>query len=426
MTRNFGESAHDYIEQLARHSSDAEALTRLYLSREHRAAADLVTGWMVDAGMSVEMDALGTVRGHLASTNGNGNGSGGANSGARRLLIGSHIDTVRDAGKYDGNLGVVAGILAVRDLHERGVELPFGLDVLAFGDEEGVRFPTALLSSSAVAGSLDDESLEARDADGISVREALTAFGCEPDRFREAAFDPDTVLGYLEVHIEQGPVLETENKPLGIVTAIAGASRFKVHVRGEAGHAGTVPMALRHDALVAASALILEIERIATVGVRNGLVATVGEIQAFPGAVNVIPGEVRFTLDLRASSDEPRAEAQAAIQHAAREIGAKRGCVIGIEPFHGVSTVPCSDKLQSAMASAFEDLGQEPRRLMSGAGHDGQAMAKLTEIGMIFVRCRAGISHSPLEQATPEDMGLAVEALVRTIETLAEQERTKP
>ncbi|AXS40599.1 allantoate amidohydrolase [Breoghania sp. L-A4] len=413
---NLAQAASNYIEALARHTSDEGALTRLYLSREHRAAADEVANWMRDAGLEVSEDNLGTVRGHLAPTR-----SDGSN---RRLLIGSHIDTVRDAGKYDGNFGVVAGILAARSLRDSGTELPFGLDILAFGDEEGVRFPTTLLSSSAVAGALDWQALQGMDADGVSVREALTAFGCDPDKAGAAAYDPRDVIGYLEVHIEQGPVLEAENRPLGIVTAIAGASRFRVSVRGEAGHAGTVPMALRHDALAAASELMLEIEKIASAGVKDSLVATVGEITALPGAVNVIPRDVKFSLDVRAASDAARLEACEAIQYAGRRIGARRGCIFGFERFHDAPTVPCAPRLQAAMETAFSGMGLQPRKLMSGAGHDGQAMARLTDVGMIFVRCRAGISHSPLEYATPQDMGVAVEALVRVIETLAQQERT--
>ncbi|PTW60139.1 allantoate deiminase/N-carbamoyl-L-amino-acid hydrolase [Breoghania corrubedonensis] len=410
----FGVRAQEMIEALARHTSDEGKLTRLYLSREHRAAADDVAAWMRQAGLQVSEDNLGTVRGYLSPN---------VAGRCRVLLIGSHIDTVRDGGRYDGNLGVVAGILATHGLAERGVERPFGIEVLAFGDEEGVRFPTTLLSSSAAAGQLDWRALQAADADGITVREALTRFGCDPDLAGSAAYDPKEVLGYLEVHIEQGPVLEKENLPVGIVTAIAGASRFRITIRGEAGHAGTVPMALRHDALAAASELVLAVEDIARAGVRDNLVATVGEIYAHPGAVNVIPGEVRMPLDVRAANDAARQAAIDTIRARARAIGARRGCVIGIERFHDAETAPCAPHLQTAMEQAITDIGVKPLRLMSGAGHDGQAMVKLTDIGMIFVRCRAGISHNPLEHASVEDMGTAVEVLVRTIEKLAQQER---
>ena len=410
----FGERAQAMIDALARHSCEEGRLTRVYLSREHRAAADHVASWMRQAGLHVSEDNLGTVRGYLSPN---------ATPSGRVLLIGSHIDTVRDAGRYDGNLGVVAGILAARALIERGTPRPFGIEVLAFGDEEGVRFPTTLLASSAVAGQLDWRALQAADPDGVTVREALVRFGCDPDKAGSAAYDPKEVAGYLEVHIEQGPVLEKENLPVGIVTAIAGASRFRITIRGEAGHAGTVPMALRHDALAAASELILAVEEIARAGTRDNLVATVGEIYAHPGAVNVIPAEVRMPLDVRASSDAARQSAIDAIRARARAIGARRGCVIGMERFHDAATAPCAPRLQAAMEQAITGMGLKPFRLMSGAGHDGQAMVKLTDIGMIFVRCRAGISHNPLEHASVEDIGTAVEVLVRTIETLAQQER---
>ncbi|WP_321340812.1 allantoate amidohydrolase [Breoghania sp.] len=409
-----GKRAGSMIEALARHTEEEGKVTRLFLSPEHRAAADDVASWMRQAGLEVSEDNLGTVRGYLPPT---------VDGDGRVLLIGSHIDTVRDAGKYDGNLGVVAGILAAEELAAEGVELPFGIEVLAFGDEEGVRFPTTLLSSSAAAGDLDWRALQASDTDGITVREALKRFGADPDKAGSAAYDPKNVLGYLEVHIEQGPVLETEGLPIGIVTAIAGASRFRISLRGEAGHAGTVPMSHRHDALTAASELILAIEKIGRAGSRNHLVATVGEVTVLPGAVNVIPGEVRLSLDVRASTDAARQEAVDAIRGAARAIGAKRGCVVGIERFHDADTAPCSEGLQKTMAQAVSDMGIRPLRLMSGAGHDGQAMAKLTDIGMIFVRCRAGISHNPLEHATGDDMGTAIEALIATIEKLAQQER---
>ncbi|MDJ0929528.1 2-oxo-4-hydroxy-4-carboxy-5-ureidoimidazoline decarboxylase [Breoghania sp.] len=410
----FGERAQEMIDALARHTSEEGKVTRLYLSREHGVAADDVVAWMRQAGLKVSEDNLGTVRGYLPP---NVAGHG------KLLLIGSHIDTVHDVGRFDGNLGVVAGILAAQGLKERGAELPFGIEVLAFGDEEGVRFPITLLASSTAASHLDWRALQAADGEGVTVREALKEFECDPNVAGGAAYDPKEVLGYLEVHIEQGPVLEKENLPVGIVTAIAGASRFRLSVRGEAGHAGTVPMGLRHDALAAVSELVLAIEEVARAGKRDNLVATVSEISALPGAINVIPGEVRMTLDVRAANDEARASAIDTIRTKARAIGARWGCVVGMDRFHDAATAPCADPLQAAMEQAISGMGVKPLRLMSGAGHDGQAMAKLTDIGMIFVRCRAGISHNLLEHATGEDMGTAVEALIRTIETLAQQER---
>lgn len=407
-----GARAEAMLTELAAFSDGDGNLTRLYLSPAHRAAADRVAAWMREAGLDVGFDAFGTVRGCQKPT-----ASGRA--GNRRLLIGSHIDTVVNAGRYDGMLGVVAGILAVEEIRARGIALPFGLDILAFGDEEGVRFPTTLVSSSAVANCLVQSDLDARDADGIALRDALIAFGGNPDATSSAAYGADEVLAYLEVHIEQGPVLEAEGLPLGVVTSIAGQSRFSVTVTGEAGHAGTVPMALRHDALAASAEMILAIETVARAGSAHQMVATVGRLAARPGAVNVIPAEVIFTLDIRADADAPRLSAIAELDARFREIAAARGVTVAMEKFYESPTTPCASHLQDALAGAVGDLGLAERRLASGAGHDGHAMHHLSDVGMLFVRCLGGVSHNPEEFASIDDMGLAVEALIRTVERLA-------
>ncbi|MBN9021353.1 MAG: M20 family metallo-hydrolase, partial [Rhizobiales bacterium] len=339
----------------------------------------------------------------------------------RRLLVGSHIDTVVDAGRYDGNLGVVAGILAVEELNRRGVALPFGLEVLAFGDEEGVRFPKTLLSSSVVSGALRDPMLDLADPTGISIRAALAAFGGDPDALAAEAYRPEETIGYLEVHIEQGPVLEREGRALGVVTAIAGQSRFRVAVTGEAGHAGTVPMAIRRDALAAAAEMVLAVEAVGQgQDESSALVATVGELRALPGASNVIPGEVRFSIDLRAAADPVRERAAAEIRQRIGAIAALRGVAASVETVHEKPVATCGPALVETIAGAVGAVtGAPARRLMSGAGHDGQAMAHLCPFGMIFVRCRGGISHNPAEYAAPDDMGLAVAALVETILAIA-------
>ncbi|WP_245427447.1 allantoate amidohydrolase [Pleomorphomonas carboxyditropha] len=407
-----GIRAEAMLAELAAFSDGDGNLTRLYLSPAHRAAADRVAAWMRDAGLDVGLDALGTVRGRLKPT-------APGRAGNRRLLIGSHIDTVVNAGRYDGMLGVVAGILAVEEIRARGIELPFGVDVLAFGDEEGVRFPTTLVSSSAVAGCLVPSDLDARDADGIALRDALVAFGGDPDAASSAAYARDEALAYIEVHIEQGPVLEAEGLPLGVVTSIAGQSRFSVTVAGEAGHAGTVPMALRRDALAAGAAMMLAIEEVARAGGAHQMVATVGRLAARPGAVNVIPAEVVFTLDIRADADAPRLAAIAELQTRLQAIANDRGVSVTMEKFYESPTTPCAPRLQEAFAEAARDLGLAERRLASGAGHDGHALHHLTDVGMLFVRCRGGISHNPAEFAAIDDMGLAVEALIKAVERLA-------
>lgn len=407
-----GRRAEAMLAELAAFTDGDGKLTRLYLSPAHRRAADHVAGWMAASGLDTAIDALGTVRGRLKPT-------APGRAGNRRLLIGSHIDTVVDAGKYDGMLGVVAGLLALDEIRARGVELPFGVDLFAFGDEEGVRFPTTLASSSAIAGCLAPSDLDARDADGVALREALVAFGGDPAGSAALAYARDEALAYLEVHIEQGPVLESEGLPLGVVTSIAGQSRYTITVSGEAGHAGTVPMALRRDALAAGAEMMLAIEEVARNGAADNMVATVGRLALKPGAVNVIPAEVTFTLDIRAAADVPRLVAVAGLERRFAAISERRRVAIRMEKFYESPTTPCAAPLQAAFAGAIADMGLGVRHLTSGAGHDGHAMHHLTDVGMLFVRCRGGISHNPAEHADVDDMGLAVEALIRAIERLA-------
>lgn len=412
--RSLAQRAQGMIDALATISADPDKLTRLYLTEQHRAAAQLVGEWMRRAGMTVRMDAAGTMHGVMPA------GRAGR-SGNRRLLIGSHIDTVVDAGRFDGTFGVIAGILAVEELRRRSVALPFEVEVLAFGDEEGVRFPKTLIGSSTVSGALGDAMLDLTDANGVTIRDALLAFGGDPDALADEAYAPGSVIGYLEVHIEQGPVLEQAGEPLGVVSTIASQGRYRIAIKGEAGHAGTVPMDVRHDALAAAAQVILITEEIALKHQKASCVATVGEIKVSPGASNVIPGLVEFSLDLRAATDEARATAAEAIRYRIRNIGVKRGVLVSIETMHEKPVATCAPHLKKAIAGAIgKATGKKARELMSGAGHDGQAMIHLTDIGMIFVRCRAGISHNPLEFVEPEDLGTAVEALVGTIESMAD------
>jgi allantoate deiminase len=397
------------LQALASISAEPDKLTRLYLTEEHRRAARLVAEWMRAAGLKVRMDAAGTVHGLLPA------GEEGPHA-AKRLLVGSHIDTVVDAGRYDGTLGVVAAILAVEELRRRQAALPFALEVLAFGDEEGVRFPKTLIGSSTVAGALRDPMLDLTDADGVTIRAALAGFGGDPDALEAEAYRRDDVLGYLEVHIEQGPVLERLGLPLGVVTAIAAQGRYRLTVKGEAGHAGTVPMEIRRDALAAAAEMALAIEAVGREPNEASLVATVGEFRVMPGASNVIPGEVRFSLDLRAATDPAREGAAAEIRRRVEAIAARRGASLAMDAVHEKPVAACAPEMIETIAGAIETTtGQAGHRLMSGAGHDGQAMIHLAPIGMIFVRCRGGISHNPAEYASPEDMGLAVAALVETI-----------
>jgi allantoate deiminase len=408
-----GRRAEAMLAELGAISDEPGRLTRLYLNPAHRRAIDLVGRWMSAAGLTVRVDSLATVHGLLPAS------VGGALRN-QRLLVGSHIDTVADAGRYDGALGVVAGIVAADEIRARGITLPFALEVLAFGDEEGVRFPKTLASSLAVAGAFDAAALDSADRDGTTLRAALAGFGCDITGIAQEAYRREDVLAYLEVHIEQGPVLEQAGEPLAVMSAIAGQARYRVGVDGEAGHAGTVPMGMRHDALAAAAEMVLAVEA-AAAGANGPLVATVGEISVRPGAVNVIPGTAEFSIDIRAAADAVRAAQEATLRRTFAAVAARRGVSVTMKLVHEKPVTPTSAKLnRQAAAAILEVTGKAPHEIMSGAGHDGQAMAHLTNIAMIFVRCRGGISHNPREYASPEDIGLAIEALVRTILRMAD------
>ncbi|SNB51145.1 allantoate deiminase [Arboricoccus pini] len=389
----------DRLETLAGCSDEPGALTRLYLSPAHRAAAKLVLSWMEEAGLAAHIDPVGNVVGRIE----------GFRPGLPALVLGSHIDTVRNAGKYDGNFGVVAAIEAAAACRETIMAGPIALEVVAFGDEEGVRFPATLTGSRAFAGTLDAAVLDLVDSQGVPIAEALARFGGAPERFRDAARQPGEILAYIEAHIEQGPILQAEGLPVGIVTAIAGASRLVFTVNGDAAHAGTVPMAMRRDALTASAAMILEIEAIARE--TPDLVATVGQAQVLPGAVNTVPGLVRFSLDVRSARDAIRNEARLRIEEACRAIADARGVRLGVQVTHEAPAAPCAPWLQDMLAATVEQLGVRPFRLPSGAGHDGMAISAIAPIAMLFVRCKNGISHHPAESMTVADAELATLAL---------------
>jgi len=389
---------------LARHSELPGGLTRVFLSREARAASDLVLGWMREAGMEAKLDAIGNAQARYE----------GARAGLPCLMMGSHLDTVRDAGKYDGMLGVVTAIECVHALNAAGKRLPFAIEIVGFGDEEGVRFGTTLLGSRAVAGIFDESALRAKDASGKSMREALVEFGLDPNRISALARKKQDVVAYAELHIEQGPVLEAEGLAVGVVTAINGFSRMRVTLRGVAGHAGTVPMQLRRDALAAAAECVLAVERIAKG--HPEVVGTVGRIEAKPGAINVIPGEVSFTVDVRAPQDELRTRSVASVRAEIENVCRKREVRSEIETLQEFGSTACSPWLMEQMENAVKRQGLAVRRLPSGAGHDGMALKAITDICMLFVRCKGGISHSPLESITEADAAAGAKVLFNFIE----------
>jgi allantoate deiminase len=407
MTATLGERIYGRIGELARISDEPDGLTRLYLSPAHKKAAELVAQWMREAGMSVRIDAAGSVIGRRE----------GLTPQAPALLVGSHIDTVSNAGRFDGCLGVVTAISVVGELAKRNVQYPFAIEVIAFGDEEGVRFASALGGSRAIAGTFDPAILEERDEQGISRRKALEAFGCNPDAIAAEVRSPTMALGYIEVHIEQGPVLEAEDLPVGIVTAISGATRGFVEVQGETGHAGTVPMLGRRDALAAAAEMILAVE--ARARGEADLVATVGRLTLNNAATNTIAGEVRFSLDIRAPKDAQRAAAVADVQAAIARIAAEREVRAEVSLSYEAPATPCDARLMQLLTASVEGLGIRARRLPSGAGHDAMAFHGFLPLAMLFVRCRGGISHHPSEHASAADIDVAARVLASFIASCA-------
>jgi allantoate deiminase len=395
----FGEAISNKLAELAALSDEPGRLTRLYLSPAHRRAIDLVSYWMRDAGMSVRLDPLASVVGRYEGQDGS----------TQTLLLGSHIDSVRNAGRFDGPLGVLTAIEVVKAAFRAGKRYPFAIEVIAFGDEEGVRFATTLGGSRALAGTFDEKALDELDENTISRREALTAFGCDASRVAAEKRSPDRTLGYVEVHIEQGPVLEKDDLPLGVVTAIDGVTRATIDVDGVAGHAGTVPMAMRHDALTAAADMLLAIEQRARR--QPGLVATVGKLEVPRSAPNTIPGRVRFSLDVRSSTDAERLKAVEDIKITITAIANRRGVNVRLSPGHQAPAALCDQKLSDQLAAAAASCGTAAPRMASGAGHDAMAFDKIIPFAMLFVRCRGGISHNPDEFASPADIDSAARVL---------------
>lgn len=387
-------------------------LTRRFLTPAHAAALSALDGWMSEAGMRVRRDAAANLIGRYE----------GATPGAQALIIGSHIDSVRNGGRYDGPLGIMLGIDVVEALYRAGRRLPFAIEVIAFGDEEGSRFPASMSCSRAVAGTLDASALEMRDADGVSVAEALAAFGGDPGGVDGAARRREDVLGFLEAHIEQGPVLEAEGLALGVVTAIAAQKRIMVKIVGTAGHAGTTPMGLRKDPGPAAAECVLALERICRAGT-DGLVGTVGRITALPGAFNVIPGAVEFSMDIRAESSATRDAAVDAICAEIHAIVGARGLTAEIRMAQALAESPCDAGLTDLLEAALAEHSLPARRLPSGAGHDAMVMADLCPTAMLFIRCEGGISHNPAEAVTEADCALAARAMLTFIDKLERRER---
>lgn len=404
---SLGQSILDRAAALAAHSDMEDGLTCAFLTPAHRRAQAQLAQWMEEAGMAVRVDAIGNVIGRYAADP--------AVAAPKVLMTGSHFDTVRNGGRYDGRLGILLPIAVVGALHAAGIRLPYHFEIVGFAEEEGLRFKTSFLASSVLAGRFDPALLDRADPDGVTMRKALAQSGLPGagslDALRAAAVDPATLAGFVEVHIEQGPVLLNRDLALGIVTQIAGSSRFQVRVEGLASHAGTTPMDMRRDAATGAAEMILLVEsRCAQVPT---LVGTVGQLQVPNGSSNVIPAACVFSMDIRAGEDGIREAAITDIVMGIERIAARRGLTATVERVTPVNNAPCARWLMDQFGAVLRKRGLEAFELPSGAGHDAMMMQRMTDVAMLFVRCgNGGISHNPLETITVEDAQLAAEVFV--------------
>jgi OHCU decarboxylase len=398
----FGPAIMQWSEELAAWSDDDNgALTCAYMTPAHRQTAAQLLEWMRAAGMDAHIDAVGNVVGVYRSDAPN----------AKTLMTGSHYDTVRNGGKYDGRLGILLPIALVRHLHQRGEKLPFNFEIVGFAEEEGVRFKSTFLGSTAVTGRFDLSLLDQTDADGVSMRDALLAAGHDVTRIPAIARNPADLLGFVEVHIEQGPVLLERDLALGVVTAIAGSSRYLVDLTGLASHAGTTPMSMRKDAAAAAAEIVLLVEQ--RCAQAQSLVGTVGQLQVPGGSVNVIPGACKLSLDIRAADDAVRLAAVKDVLDGIAAICARRQVEVSLQQIVDAKAAPCSPRLMQQFGDAIERAGLPRYDLLSGAGHDTMAMAAITDVAMLFTRCgNGGISHNPLETMTADDADIAARVLL--------------
>lgn len=394
-------------DELAAISETPDALTRVYLSPQHLEANQRAARWMTQAGMTVWQDSVGNICGRYE----------GEQEGAPAILLGSHLDTVRNAGRYDGMLGVLAAIEVVHGLHQQGRRLKQAIEIVGFCDEEGTRFGITLLGSRGITGTWPESWLALTDADGVSVAQAMVLAGLDPARIHLAARRPEEIAAYLELHIEQGPCLEQEGLALGVVEAINGARRLNCRFTGEAGHAGTVPMSHRKDALAAAAEWMVRVETL-TREQGGNRVATVGTLRCAPGAVNVIPGDVTLTLDIRGPHDQPLDALLDTLLNEAQAIASRRQLRFSAEEFYRIAATACDSGLQQVLSEAVQAVQGRSLTLPSGAGHDAIAMAERWPSAMLFVRCKGGISHHPAESVTADDVALAIAAYSRAVSAL--------
>ena len=400
-TPEFGNAVMAWSEAIGAWSDDEDGLTCAYMTAAHKKTAEQLKAWMIEAGMQTHIDDAGNVAGRYLSDN----------LEAKTLMTGSHFDTVKNGGKYDGREGILVPIAVVRHLHQRGEKLPFHFEVVGFSEEEGVRYKSTFLGSNAIIGRFDMALLDKEDADGISMRKALQEAGHDPAAIPAIARKPQDLLGFVEIHIEQGPVLLEHNLPAGIVTSIAGSRRYLIELTGVASHAGTTPMTMRKDAAAAAAEIVLYVEK--RCGQAPSLVGTVGQLQVPQGSVNVIPGACHLSLDIRAADDATRDAAVDDIVKEIRAICARRQIELKLDQTVAAPAAPCAPWLMEQLRAATGRAGITPFDLPSGAGHDAMTLARITDVAMLFTRCgNGGISHNPLETMTADDAEISAQILL--------------
>lgn len=401
---------------LAHCTEEPGRITRTFCSTAMQEAHALVRGWMGAAGMNVRVDAAGNLIGTYEPS-GLPTCLSGDSISPRRVMIGSHLDTVADAGRYDGMLGVLLGIAVVEALRDARQTLPWQIEVVGFSEEEGVRFQAPFIGSRALAGTLDESLLSRCDAAGVPVRDALGNFGCDSTAVAQCAIAPGSVVAFLEPHIEQGPLLESLDEPLGVVTAIAGQTRLTIEWVGEGGHAGTAPMELRNDPLPVAGRWIAAVEELGRA--TPGLVATVGRLTVDPNVPNCIPRRVIASLDVRHQGNGVRIDAMEKLLAIAEHLARESNVRVTVSRQHEHAAVGMDAALTDHLANALDRLGLPARRLVSGAGHDAGVIAHVAPTTMLFVRSPGGVSHHPAEAALPDDVALAIASLVELIQDLA-------
>jgi allantoate deiminase/N-carbamoyl-L-amino-acid hydrolase len=400
-TPQLGNSIMAWSEVIGAWSDDDDGLTCAYMTDAHRKTAAQLVAWMQDAGMQAHIDAAGNVVGRYLSDR----------ADAKTLMTGSHYDTVCNGGKYDGREGILLPIAVVKHLHERGEKLPFHFEVVGFSEEEGVRFKSTFLGSNAIIGQFDMKLLDKQDANGVTMREALLAADHDPAKIPALARKPEVLLGFVEIHIEQGPVLLQQDLPVGVVTSIAGSCRYLIELTGVASHAGTTPMTMRKDAAAAAAEIVLYVEDRCKQA--PTLVGTVGQLQVPHGSVNVIPGACKLSLDIRAADDATRDAAVEDILRQINTICTRRNIDVKLDKTVAAPAAPCAPWLMQQLGASVQRAGIAPFLLPSGAGHDAMTLAKITDVAMLFTRCgNGGISHNPLETMTADDAEISAQILL--------------